>query len=207
MRPTLTPLDHEQQSWDSTVNDNNDVLVGGPFPLYQAASYAALISDHPAGADNVNCLAVTADTDEVWQSDGTNWRHYGPGHLQASGARGLLKVATTELSGLSGATATWSTAVPAGAILLGVSLRVTTLVASGDGGTDFDVGDGSDADRFAAAAAFTAGTTKTPADHTATPLAWLGAALDVVLTCNGGTFNAGAVRLVAYYLQLTAPTS
>lgn len=203
-RPTLTDLDHEQQSWDSTVNDNNDVLVGGPFPIKTYANFAALPA---AGADNVNCLAVTEDTDELWQSDGSNWRHYGPGHVNANGARGLLRVATTELTGMSGPTATWSNAVPAGAILLGVSLRVTTLVASGDGGTDFDVGDGTDADRFAAAAAFAAGTTKTPADHTATPLAWLSAALSVVLTCNGGTFNAGAVRLVAYYLQLTAPSS
>lgn len=204
-RPTLEEIDHGQASADATVNDNFAILVDGPIPIYQAADVATLLAVNAANYEN--CLAVTADTDELWQSNGSAWVHYGPGHVNLNGARGLLKVATSLLSGLSGATATATGIFPAGCVRLGVSLRVTTAVTSGDGGTSFNVGDGTDADRYAATVAFTLGTTKTPADGTATPLEWLAAAGNVVLTCVGGTFNAGAVRLVAYYLQLTAPTS
>jgi hypothetical protein len=200
-RPTLTDVEHGQQSWDATINDNNDVITGGPFPLKQYANFAALPA---AGADNVDCLAVTEDTDELWISDGTNWRHYGPGHVNLNGARGLLKTDTTLLSALSGATATWTNAFPAGAIRLGVAGRVTTLIT---GATSFDVGDGSDQDRYANDKAVALNTTFTPADGTATPLEWAAAASNVVLTANGSNFTGGAVRLVAYYLQLTAPTS
>lgn len=201
-RPTLTDIAHGEESWDQTVNDNMAILVEGPTPIYQIATVAALLALSAGSYDN--CLVVTADTDELWQSNGSEWRHYGPGHVNLNGARGLLKVATTLLSLPSGASQTWSGAFPAGSIRLGVSGRVTTAVT---GATSMDVGDGTDVDRYDAALAIGAGSTFTPADGTATPLEWLAAAGDVVVTANGSNFTGGAIRLVSYYLQLTAPTS
>jgi hypothetical protein len=201
-RPALVDIDHGQASADAAVNDNFAILVDGPIPLYQAATVTALLAVNAANYEN--CLAVTADTDELWQSDGANWVHYGPGHVNLNGARGLLKVATTLLATGSGATQTWSGAFPAGSIRLGVAGRVTTAIT---GATSVDIGDGTDADLYANDLAVALNTTFTPANHTATPLAWAAAAGDVVATANGSNFTAGAIRLVAYYLQLTAPTS
>jgi hypothetical protein len=200
-RPTLTDLAAGQLAAESTINDNNAVITGGPFPIKQYANFAALPA---AGADNVDCLAATEDTDELWISDGSAWRTIGGGHLNANGARGRLVVATTLLSPMAGATMTWAGAFPAGSRAIGVSLRVTTLVT---GATSFDVGDGTDVDRYAAAVALAAGTTKTPANATADPGGWRAAAGDVVLTANGSNFTGGAVRVVALYEELTAPTS
>jgi hypothetical protein len=160
--------------------------------------------DLPAAGSYEECVATTETPSELWHSDGSNWRTHGPGHLGHSGARGGVEVASEELTALSGATATTSGLIPAGAFLLGVSIRVTTLVA---GPTDFDVGDGTDADRFAATVALAAGTTKTPADATADPTGWAAAAREVTLTANGGNFTSGAVRVVASFVRLTAPTA
>lgn len=117
--------------------------------------------------------------------------------------------AATATVNLSGATSTASALFPAACIRLGVTARVTTAATSGDGGTSINVGDGTDADRYGAAIAFALGTTVTMANATDDPSSggWVGATGDVVFTCNGGTFSGGVVRVVAHYLDLTAPTS
>lgn len=200
-RPTLTDLEHGQEGWDSTVNDAWDVITGGPFP---AVVYATVADLPAAGSDNVNCLAFTADTDELWCSDGSAWRMQGDkGHVDANGSRAALKKATAVVT-CSGASSDFASAFPAGTIMLGVALRVLTTVT---GATTFDVGDGSDVDRYAAAVALAAGTTKDPSNGTATPIGWSTSATPVRLTANGSNFTGGTVRVVVYYLQLTAPTS
>lgn len=206
-RPTLTDLAAGQLAAEATINGNHVVLTGGPFPIvvYTVSTLPA------AGADNVNCLAVTSDTDELWHSDGSAWRIVGgdTGHIDAFGARAALKKAT-QLVTLNGnpSPVTWSGAFPDGCIKLGVSGRVTTT-ATGTTLTDLDIGDGTTVDLYVNALALAAGTTFTPADHTASPLAFAASAGDVVVTGVGlaGNFTAGAIRLVVYYLQLTAPTS
>jgi hypothetical protein len=203
-RPAVTEIEHGQQSWDSDVNDNFAVLVDGPFPIYEVATVTALLAVNPASYDR--CLVVTTDTSELWISDGTDWRLFGTGDLNANGARGRLRVATTLLALPSGGSQTWAGAKPAGARLVGVSGRVTTAIT---GPASVNIGDGTDADRFAAALALTLGTTFTPANATADPGGWTAAAGDVVVTAvgGGGAFTAGAIRLVALYEELTAPTS
>lgn len=205
-RPALTNLSHGQESWDTTVNDNMTKIAGGPFPVYQIATVAALLALTPASYED--CLVVTDDTHELWKSDGTDWRLYGDGNKNNNGARGSLRVATTELT-LAGATTTWANAFPAGAPQIGVAGRVTQLITSGDGATGANIGDhgATDPDRYKANLAFTLGGTFTPADATADPRGWSAAARDVVVTAIGGTFSGGKVRLVALYHDLTAPTS
>jgi len=117
-----------------------------------------------------------------------------------------IKTSATTVN-LAGATSTATGLFPAKCIQLGVTARVTTLITSGDGGTSMNIGDGTDADRYGATIAFAAGTTVNLSDATADPRGWAAAAGDVVFTCVGGTFNAGVVRVVAHYIDLTAPTS
>lgn len=115
------------------------------------------------------------------------------------------KIVMTELTSLSGATATFSNVFPIGTLPLGVSTRVTTLIT---GATSFDIGDGTDVDRWGAAIAVAAGTTTDAKDFTVKSLTWGGAsAQSVVLTANGGNFTAGAIRIVGYYLNLVPPTA
>jgi hypothetical protein len=94
--------------------------------------------------------------------------------------------------------------LPAGCILLGLSTYVTDTI-TGSGVTGYTVGDGSDPDRWGEAAAVSIGTTTTIADWTAVGIV-LTSALDVTITAVGGTFTAGAVRVVAHYVDSTAIT-
>ena len=122
----------------------------------------------------------------------------------ASGSAVNLKAATTELTGLLGATATATGLIPAGVKLIGVVVRVTTLM---EGATNFAIGDGTDVDRWGNAIAVAAGTVTTQTAFTADPEGtWSASARDVVLTPNIA-FTAGAIRITAYYFDFTAPTS
>lgn len=110
----------------------------------------------------------------------------------------------TLLSALSGATATATNLIPAGTLVLGVTVRVTTLI---EGATSFDIGDGSDVDRWGASIAVAANTTTSIADFTIASPIYYAAATSVVLTANGSNFTAGAVRVILHCLRVTAPTS
>jgi hypothetical protein len=120
------------------------------------------------------------------------------------GAKATLDVAETELTALSGATVTATNLIPAGSFVVGVNVRVTTLIT---GATSFNIGDGSDADRWGATIAVGAGTTTSIVNYTANGFGQFAAANNVVLTANGSNFTAGAVRITVYYVSLTAPTS
>jgi len=124
----------------------------------------------------------------------------------ANGSNFNVKKATTLLSALSGATATATDLIPANALLLAVVTRVTTEIT---GATSFDIGDGSDVDRWGAGIALAAGTTTDDGDYTAAGAVGqqIVAAQSVVLTANGSNFTAGAVRVTVYYIDATAPTS
>lgn len=131
----------------------------------------------------------------------------GAGQLSIGGAQGQatnVNCVTTSSGALSGATVTLSNARPAGSIIVGVTVRVTTTIT---GATSFSIGDGSDADRYGASIALTSGTTTTLASHTASPIEWLSAAGNIVLTANGSNFSGGVVRISVHYLDLTPPGS
>lgn len=124
----------------------------------------------------------------------------------ANAATISIKQATTSITCSSGATCTATNLIPAGAMVVGVTTRVTTLVT---GATTFDIGDGSTADLFGDDEAVAANSTTGLADHKAT---WTGpklyaAATNVVLTANGGNFSAGVVRITVHYMSLSAASS
>lgn len=118
---------------------------------------------------------------------------------------------TTKLNAMSATlsaagTHTFTSIIPAGATVVGVTTRVTTTIT---GCTSIQIGDGTDADRFGNAIALTSGTTTTNADWTITSTPIYAAATNIVITAVGGgaSFTAGAMRVCVYYLAPTAPTS
>ena len=121
-------------------------------------------------------------------------------------ARGPSLAATTAtveealVEDLSGAAVETALTIPAGAILLGVSVRVTTAIA---GATAFHLGTAADPQRFGADIGTAAGTVHAGPVSPA-PAA---AATPIRLTAVGGDFAGGAVRLAVHALRLQPPAA
>lgn len=122
----------------------------------------------------------------------------------ANGQATGLKHATASITCASGATCTAANLIPAGSMVVGVSVRVTTLIT---GATSISIGDGTDADRWGTGIAVAAGTTTTLANTTIASPVFYTAATGVVLTAAGSDFTAGVIRVTVHYIDLTAATS
>lgn len=100
----------------------------------------------------------------------------------------------------SGATSSASNLIPDGALVIGVTCRVTTAIT---GATSFTVGDGTDVDKWGTGVAIAAGTKTSSADFTAIVSSYQ-SATSVVLTATGSNFTAGAVLVTVHYLDCAA---
>lgn len=127
----------------------------------------------------------------------------------ANGALIGIRSSSELLATTSGATVTTTGLIPAGAVVLGHSLRVTTAVTTSSATNTFDSGDSGDADRYGAAIAGAGGTTADESDYTADPAGtWSASGREIILDAAGAeTFTAGAVRVTVFYLLTTAPTN
>jgi len=149
-----------------------------------------------AGADQLSLIAGGVEGIRVTSSEVNT--------VPVSGATLNIRSATTELTGMSGATVTATNLIPAGAFIYGVLIRVTTTIT---GASAFTIGDGSDVDRWGTGIALAAGTTTDVTDFTAAGFGQFSGANDVVLTATTANFTAGSVRLVVHYIDLTPPSS
>lgn len=113
------------------------------------------------------------------------------------------RVKTLSSGALSGATHTYSNFFPAGVRILGVTIAVRTTVT---GATSFDVGDGSDVDRWGATIGLSSGTKTDETDWTADPASWSSSAVSVVLTANGSNFSGGNVVIFGAYEEMASRT-
>lgn len=112
-----------------------------------------------------------------------------------------IKTARATLASVSGASVTATGLIPGGAIVVGVTSKVTVALGGGGGTTGYQVGDAGDADRWGAAATITLGTTTDNRDWTATTVQAFTAATDVIVTAVGGNFNGtGTIYLSVQYL-------
>lgn len=129
--------------------------------------------------------------------------------LNVNGQETQLKQATVSVPTVaSAATLTASSLIPAGSLVLGVTVYVSTTFANTNGLTTISVGDGTDADKWAATLARTSGSTNSIANFTTSSPTYYTAATNVVLTANAGTFAAtGAARVTVHYISLVAATS
>ena len=124
---------------------------------------------------------------------------------RSNGQAEVIGAATELLTCASGATCdTSASLIPAGSMVIGVTVRVTTAVT---GATSWSVGTAADADAWGAGKAVTLGTTNSIADFTVTAPAYYTTATKVRFTAAGSDFTAGVFRVTVHYVSLTAATS
>ncbi|MDO5606109.1 MAG: DUF2793 domain-containing protein [Paracoccus sp. (in: a-proteobacteria)] len=104
-----------------------------------------------------------------------------------------MAVAEELLAGLSGASRTSTIVIPNRAIVLGVSCRTVTRIT---GAASFDCGIAGEASKFGGSLGIAAGSVNT---GTVGPQAFY-ADTPIILSANGGSFTAGAVRIAIHYL-------
>jgi hypothetical protein len=105
--------------------------------------------------------------------------------------------ASVTLSALSGASVTATGLIPAGAVVMGVTSRVSTLITGADG---YQIGTAADADRWADKTGVAVGTTTDNRDWTAGTIENFAAATDVIVTAKTANFTAGAIVVTVHYL-------
>lgn len=109
-----------------------------------------------------------------------------------------IATARATATAMSGATITLTNIIPAGAVVVGVTCKVTTAIT---GATSFDIGTATDVDRFGAAIATALGTTSDNRNWTAGTIECFPTATSLILTANGSNFTAGAVYVSVQYLS------
>lgn len=118
--------------------------------------------------------------------------------------RDIVQSKFIQFSGLTGGLVTWSAAIPAGSVVLGVSAKVTRAVT---GATSIDIGTTADIDLFIDGMAIADETTATPADANAAftgPLLFK-TATDIEANAIGGVFTDGDLAIKLYYIRMIAP--
>jgi hypothetical protein len=112
--------------------------------------------------------------------------------------RMTIKSVRQTLSALSGASATTTgTFIPDGAVVVGVTTRVSTLLT---GATGYTIGDGTDADRWGDITGTAVGTTSDNRDWTAATIECFTAGGNITLTAKTSNFTAGAIEISVFYL-------
>lgn len=201
-----------------SLNGSTSTSTATAFIKNASESFAGNVldvrADRSAGTA-FNLISATVDDNgtpnNVYVVDGAGASYQRQTTTQTStGGAVNIRSNTTLLSNVSGASVTATNLRPANGRVIGVVTRITTQLGAGMGTTGYQVGDGSDADRYGVASAVTAGTTTGDASTppTADPMSWSSTAQNVVITAVGGNFNGvGAIRVTCFYLDMTAPTS
>ena len=116
----------------------------------------------------------------------------------ALGSTTRAAVIEASVTGLSGSSVTTALTIPAGALVIGVSARVTTAIT---GATGFTMGVAAEPSAFGAG--FGAGL-GTPAELPIAPRAFA-LATPVRVSAEGASFTGGALRLACHILAIGAP--
>ncbi len=118
----------------------------------------------------------------------------------------LSKLITSHTTNSGTGTETITGARVVSAFILGVSWRITTVIA-GAGLTTFGIGDGSVIDRYGALIVTTDSSTGDMSDATADTFEFLTAAGDIVLTADAGQFDSGVIVVTTHYINLSAASA
>lgn len=125
----------------------------------------------------------------------------------SSYTRTSIRFARATLSALSGASVTTATSlIPDGAIVLGVTTIITTALGTSNGTTGYEVGDGSDTDRWGSITGTAINTFSDNADFTNSALEiFTGGPSEVTITALGGNFDGtGEIEITVHYIEVGA---
>jgi hypothetical protein len=112
-----------------------------------------------------------------------------------------IATARATLSAVSGASVTATALIPAGAVVMGVTSKVTTALGTTNSTTGYKIGTGADDDRWGDITGTAEGTTSDNRDWTAGTIECFPAATDVIVTATGGNFDAtGVIYLSVQYM-------
>ena len=115
--------------------------------------------------------------------------------------RVTIATARATLSNVSGASVTATGLIPAGAVVMGVTSKVTTGLGTTNSTTGYKIGTGADDDRWGDITGTAAGTTSDNRNWTAGTIECFPAATDVIVTAVGGNFDAtGDIYLSVQYM-------
>lgn len=106
----------------------------------------------------------------------------------------------TELT-LSGASTSWTSSIPLGVEVVGVTTRVTEAI-TGAGVTGYDVGENADANHWGSITGITVGTQSKMSNFTDRTRYITTAIRDIIITAVGGTFTGGKIRISVFYWDL-----
>jgi len=174
-----------------------------------AAKHTMLSIDGDNGRVGVLKSSPDTELDVAGVTTGTNdGKVYDTVPSTGDASLGIYTKVVDHTTNGGGATETVANFFPAGAVPLGVSALVTTLLA-GAGLTTWDIGDSVDDNLWGDSLALAAGTSTDATDWTAAPSthAWSAVDSDLILTANAGQFDSGVVRLTLFYTLPTAPTT
>jgi hypothetical protein len=115
--------------------------------------------------------------------------------------RVTIATARATLTNVSGASVTATGLIPAGAVVMGVTSKVTTALGTANGTTGYKIGTAADDDRWGAITGTAAGTTSDNRNWTAGTIECFPSATNVIVTATGGNFNAtGVIYLSVQYM-------
>jgi hypothetical protein len=159
----------------------------------------------PAGADGAQDLALLRDAaGTLAQRNGTNaqvTRVYDTFTSATDYHRIAIATARATLTNVSGASVTATALIPAGAVVMGVTSKVTTALGTGNGTTGYKIGTAGDDDRWGAITGTAAGTTSDNRNWTAGTIECFPTATDIIVTATGGNFNGtGVIYLSVQYM-------
>jgi hypothetical protein len=194
-RDGICPQDFQANSLRTT----DTVAEGSAYKTISTGSYQFSSTTSRFGTTDVFLRRDAAGV--LSQYNGTNaqeFRVYGTFTSSTNYQRLAIKTKAVTLATSSGASVATTTGfIPDGAVLVGLTTRVSTAIT---GATGYDIGDGSDADRWGANIGFALNTSSDNTNWTAGTIECFTAAQEVTLTAVGGNFTGGAVVIVAHYL-------
>jgi hypothetical protein len=176
-------------------------VIDGHMTHTRAIFRVPVVFEAPAGGALPADLLISNDFGDLYQ------RRLIGEYTDIEKRRSFLDVAvlTINVSTTGGGTAiTVSGAIPDGAVVLGVTTRVTTAIS---GAAGYQVGTVADPDRFGQVTGFAVGTRTGNADWTVGTIELFTAATDIVITRTTGVFNAGVIALCVYYARATSEHS
>ena len=173
--------------------------------MAMASGYGISWSSNAAGSGdcflNRDTFILRDAAGTLAQRDGTNAqekRLYGTYTSTTNYQRMTVKSVKQTISALSGASQTTTgTFIPDGAVVVGVTTRVATLLT---GATGYTIGDGTDADRWGDITGTAVGTTSDNRDWTAGTIECFTAGGNITLTAKTSNFTAGAIEICVFYL-------